>query len=101
VYAADVQGYLFCFDARTGKLYWADDLKGGVRGQLLWADGKLLVATENGDLFVYTHGKENRRLTRMEAENWFFAGPVFANGTLYLTTGTTVYAVRNPKRGGP
>ena len=101
VYAADVQSFLYCFDARTGKLYWADDLRAGVRGQLLWADGKLLVTTENGDLFAYAHGKQNRRLMNVEADAWFIAGPVFANGTLYLTTETTVHAVRNPKRGGP
>jgi outer membrane protein assembly factor BamB len=101
VYAADVGGYVYCFDAKTGKLYWADDLKAGVRGQLLWADGKVLVATDGGELFAYAHGKELKRLAKIEANGWFHAGPVFANGTLYLTDEHTVYAVRTPKGGRP
>jgi len=97
VYAADVGGYLCCFDARTGKLYWADDLRDSVRGQLLWVEGKVLVATDGGNLFAYAHGKERVRLARIESETYFRSGPVFANGTLYLTGGDTLYAIRNPK----
>lgn len=36
VYAADVGGLVYCFDAKTGRLYWADDLRANVTGQLLW-----------------------------------------------------------------
>jgi outer membrane protein assembly factor BamB len=97
VYAADVMGILYCFDAKTGKVYWADDLKTGVRGQLLWADGMVLVAGENGDLFVFAHGKEKKRVKHFEHDTNFFAGPVFANGTLYLTTDNRLFAVRRPK----
>ena len=68
-----------------------------VRGQLLWADGKLLVATEFGELFVYAHGKERNRLAVIEAESMFLSGPVFANGTLYLTSKNTLYAIRSTK----
>lgn len=97
VYAADTQGFVYGFDAKTGKLYWVDDLKGTVRGQLLWADGKVLVAAESGELFAFAHGKENKRLATIEAENAFYAGPVLANGTLYLTTENTLHAIRQPK----
>jgi len=97
VYTADVQGWLYCFDATTGKLYWVEDTKGSVRGQLLWADGKVLVATDSGDLFAFAHGKDKKFLAKFEAERPFYAGPVFANGTLYLTSEHTLYAIRNKK----
>jgi outer membrane protein assembly factor BamB len=97
VYAADVQGYVYCFDAKTGRLYWADDLKGSVRGQLLWADGMVFVATDDGYLTVFAHGKEKKLVKRIEHENSLIVGPVFANGTLYLTTENTLFAVRRPK----
>lgn len=97
VYAADVSGFVYCFDAKTGKLYWVQDLKAGVRGQLLWADGKVLVATEQGDLYAFEHGKEKKLRFRLEQDKYFFAGPIFANGTLYLTTDSTLFAIRRPK----
>jgi outer membrane protein assembly factor BamB len=68
-----------------------------VRGQLLWADGKVLVATDGGDLFAFAHGKEKKQLARVESEGYFYAGPVFANGTLYVAADHTLYAIRNPK----
>jgi outer membrane protein assembly factor BamB len=96
VYAADLD-YLFCFDAKTGRLYWADDVKAEISGQLLWADGKVLVATNGGDLHMYVHGKERKKLALKELDAEIHAGPVFANGTLYLTTQNRLYAIRKPK----
>lgn len=97
LYTADVSGFVYCFDAKTGRLYWVDDTNRGVRGQLLWADGKVLVATEGGELFAFAHGKEKKPLARIEADAAFLAGPVFAGGTLYLTGRDTLYAIRTTK----
>jgi outer membrane protein assembly factor BamB len=97
LYAADVMGFVYCFDAKTGKLYWIEDLKASARGQLLWVDGRVLVVSDN-ELFAFAHGKEKKQLAKIEGERSFYAGPVFANGTLYLTTDSTLYAVRAGKK---
>jgi outer membrane protein assembly factor BamB len=96
LYAADVEGYFFCFDARTGKVYWVEDLKGMVCGQPLWADGKVYAVTD-GELFVFAHGKQKKLLRRVEVDGWVRPGPVFANGILYITTHNILYAIRSPK----
>lgn len=96
VYAAELDGRVYCFDAKTGKLYWVEDTKGSVWGQPLWADGKVYVAADS-DLFVLAHGKEKKVVAKVALPGWGHALPVFANGTLYVTTDTTLYAVRNPK----
>ena len=97
VYAADLAGYFFCFDAKTGKPYWIHDLKSSVWGHPLWADGKVLVADEDGDIFIFAHGKEMKLLTKIESSEPIRPGLVFANGTLYVTGEKTLYAIRGSK----
>lgn len=97
VYASDLAGYFFCFDAKTGKPYWIHDLRAFVYAQPLWVDGKVLITNEDGDIFVFTHGKEKKLLTKMEGEQTMRTGLVFANGTLYVTVENTLYAYRTPK----
>jgi outer membrane protein assembly factor BamB len=97
VYAAELAGLVFCFDARTGTAYWVEDLKDSVWGQPLWVDGKVYVGTEGGDVFVFAHGKEKKQLAKIETNSRVRPGFVFANGTLYVTAEATLYAIRNPK----
>jgi outer membrane protein assembly factor BamB len=97
VYAGELSGSVFCFDARTGRCYWYEDLKASIWGQPLWADGKVFVGTDMGDVTVFAHGKEKKLLGKFEAPGWVRAGPVYANRTLYVTTENTLYAIRTPK----
>ncbi len=96
VYAADIGGVVYCFDAKTGKLYWGTRIARAIRGQLLWADGHVVVVSDDGDVAVFKHGKEKKRVLTTWIPR-FQAGPVFANGTLYLTTEHTLYAIRKMK----
>ena len=97
LYAAELDGYLYCFDAKTGKLYWVDDLLTGFYGQPLWVDGKVYIGTEDGDVFVFAHGKEKKRLAKVNVDESINTGLVFANSKLYITTRQSIYAIRSPK----
>lgn len=57
VYISELQGQLHCLDAKTGKKYWQYDTKGSIWGSAYYADGKIFLATEGGDLFVFKHSK--------------------------------------------
>jgi outer membrane protein assembly factor BamB len=98
LFAADVCGFLFCFDAKSGKLHWVDDLKSRVFGQPLWVDRKIYVGTEDGDTFIFAHGSEKKRLAKMTADVPIRAANVFANGALYITTEKILFAIRAPQR---
>ncbi|MGL6075853.1 MAG: PQQ-binding-like beta-propeller repeat protein [Fimbriiglobus sp.] len=58
IYITELQGYLHCLDAKTGKKFWQYDLKGAIWGSTILIDGKVYIATESGDLFVFKHSKE-------------------------------------------
>src|SRR5262245_58692990 len=54
-YAAELDGYLHCLDAKTGQKYWTYDTKRAMWGSPYWVDGKVYLGTEDGDLFVFKH----------------------------------------------
>ena len=61
------------------------------------ADGRVYVPTEDGDVFVFAHGKEERLLHKVEMDQSIKGSLVAANGVLYVTTEKTLYALQLPK----
>ena len=53
VYAAELDGFLHCLDAKTGKKYWEHDLKDGTWSSPYYVDGKVFIGTDSGDLYVF------------------------------------------------
>jgi hypothetical protein len=49
-------------DAATGELYWRHDTRSAVWGSPYYVDGKVLVATEDGELCVYRHDPRPERI---------------------------------------
>jgi outer membrane protein assembly factor BamB len=96
-YACDLMGYMQCLDARTGRHYWTHDTKSEVWGSPLWADGKVYLATTDGDVWVFAHGREKKLIAKVDMLNRICSSPVFANGTLYVTTDSSLVAVRERK----
>ena len=66
VYITDLMGYLHCLDLTTGTRYWQYDLKSSVWGSPLYADGKVYIGNEDGDLFVFKHDKKPEVLDDVE-----------------------------------
>ena len=50
MYATELNGYLHCLDADTGKPYWVHDLLAETWAAPLWVDGRVFVATVDGDV---------------------------------------------------
>jgi outer membrane protein assembly factor BamB len=93
VYAAEYDGFLHCLDAKTGKHYWEEDVKANVWASPLWADGKVYLPDDGGNVTIMEHGKEKKAVGKVDMEDGMKAGPVVANGVLYLVTGKRLYAI--------
>jgi outer membrane protein assembly factor BamB len=97
VYVADLAGYVHCLDAKTGKPKWKEpyDLKANVWGSTYWVDGKVYIGTEDGDVFIFTHGKDpkDEKPRKIEMEHSVKSTPIVCNGVLYVMTETTLYAI--------
>ncbi len=94
LYAAELDGFMHCLDAKTGKKYWEHDLKDGTWASPVVADGKVFMGTDSGDLYVFAHGKEKQEPTKIEMEQSLKAGPTIDGSTLYIHNGTALFAIK-------
>lgn len=92
LFVADFSGYLYCFDAETGQLYWTHDLKAHIWGSTLVADGKVYIGDEDGDLQVFAASKEKKLLSVTNLGAPVYSTPVAANGVLYVSSNTHLFA---------
>ncbi len=93
VYAAELDGFMHCLDARTGKLYWKFDTKSAIWGSTYLVGGKIYLATEEGDVWVFTHGKTKVEPLKIEGEQPIRSTPIMANGVLYVMTESNLFAI--------
>lgn len=59
VYISELAGFLHCLDANTGKHYWSFDTKASIWGSPYYVDGKVLLANDQGELFIFRHLKQH------------------------------------------
>ncbi|MBM4072081.1 MAG: hypothetical protein FJ271_24615 [Planctomycetes bacterium] len=93
VYISEEAGYLHCLDAKTGKKQWDHDFLSPIWGSPYWVDGKVYIGTDDGELFIFAHGKDKKLLEKINMDEQMQSTPVAANGTLYVATRSTVYAI--------
>ncbi len=94
VYVGDTGRKLYCLDAATGRPVWSHEVKGELWATPLVADGKVYFATRRGEVLVFAAGREQRLLGETALGAPISATPVAANGVLYITTMTHLYAVQ-------
>ena len=96
VFAADLSGFVHCVDLETGKQHWVHDMLSGVWGSPLIVDGKVFIGNEDGTLTIFNANKERAEvLAQKETVNFsaIYSTPTFANGKMYLSDRTRLYAV--------
>jgi outer membrane protein assembly factor BamB len=93
LYAADLDGYLHCFDERTGERRWRYDMQAGVWGTPIIADGKVLLGNTDGDLVVLRQGAELKELARNDMRNGSFGTAAVAGDVLYIVAQKMLYAI--------
>ena len=94
VFVADFNGFLHCFDSETGKSLWSHNTESHIWGSPLYVDGKVMIGNDAGELYVFAASKEKKLLTTIFLESPILGSPVVANGILYITTQTHLFAVK-------
>ncbi|MCA9414922.1 MAG: PQQ-binding-like beta-propeller repeat protein, partial [Candidatus Omnitrophica bacterium] len=94
VFVSDFSGYVSCYDADTGELYWRHDTLSHIWGSTLVAGGLVIVGNEDGYVTMLKAGRELEVVAEVNMMSPIYASPVVANGTLYLQTHTHLFAIR-------
>ena len=67
VYISELHGYIHCLDAKTGEFFWQYDTKSSIWGSPSFVDGKVFLATDSSDMFVFKHEKKPKKIDGIEA----------------------------------
>ena len=98
LFVGDYGGNIHCLDADTGKALWVHETQAHIWGSSLVADGKVYIGTEDGDLWILKAGREKKVLNRINLGAPVYSSPITANGVLYVTSQTHLYAIEHGNR---
>ena len=97
VYISDLSGFLYALNAQTGEHYWTYDTFAAVWGSAFYADGKVYLGDEDGDVVVLAAGKgkdgEAVMLSEQNMGAAVYTTPVAHDGTLFILSRNRLYAI--------
>jgi outer membrane protein assembly factor BamB len=96
VYIADLDGYVYCLDAKTGQKHWEHNCRADIWGSPYWVDGKVYIGNDDGEMYIFKHGKEKELIDtiQMPLGTRIRGTPVAVNGVLFLMTESHLYAIK-------
>jgi len=101
LYLADLSGFVYCFDVKTGQLYWKYDTFAAIWGSTFVADGKVYIGDEDGDIAVLRAGKKMELLHETNMGSAVYTTPVALDGVIYVASRTRLFAIADGIPGKP
>jgi outer membrane protein assembly factor BamB len=101
VYAADLSGFLYALDAKTGQHHWTHDMLAAVWGSPFVADGRVYLGDEDGDVEVLKIGKTKQVLGAYNMGVSVYTTPVAKDGILYVLARNRLFALQQGVTGKP
>ncbi len=93
VHAADLNGFLFALDARSGEKLWVYDALAPFWSSPLVADGKVYAADTEGDVTVLRSGRTLEVLAENTMPGPVYTSPATDGSVVFLATSDTLYAL--------
>jgi outer membrane protein assembly factor BamB len=93
LYQAEYNGNIHCVDTKTGEIVWTYATNSRIWSSTLVADGKVYCGNEDGELVILRAGREMQLIGKPEFFTPIYCTPVAANGALYVTTQSHIFAV--------
>ena len=100
LYVLADNGVLSAYDAKTGENIYQQRLPTSFSASPVAANGKLYLASEDGDVFVVKTGRQYELLSRNVMGQPLMATPALAEGMLILRGANAIYALGSVKAYG-
>ncbi len=101
LYTLTDNGMMSCFDAKTGKPYYHQQRLPkpyNFKASPIGANGKLYLATEDGDVVILKMGEKYEVLaTNTLQDQMFIASPVILNGEIFLRSQNSLFCISEKK----
>jgi outer membrane protein assembly factor BamB len=93
LFAADLNGFLYCLDANTGKIHWTHDLLAAIWASPVVIDGKVYLGSADGDAVVLEASPTKKLLFQTNMGSNVYSSFVPANGSLFIANRDTLFAL--------
>lgn len=90
-------GVLSAYEAKTGESVYQQRLPSSFSASPIAADGKLYLASEDGDVFVVKAGRQYELLSRNSMGQPLMATPALSQGMLIVRGESAIYAIGESK----
>jgi outer membrane protein assembly factor BamB len=95
-YSVVDDGFIYCFDANTGKAVWDHRLGGRFRSSLVYADGNLYASNDAGLTTVFRATPAGFQQVASNAlDELIYSTPAIADGRLFVRTAGHLYCIAN------
>jgi len=101
LYAADLSGFLYALDAKTGQHFWTHDTLAAIWGSPFVADGRVYLGDEDGDVVVLKAGRTLQVLGEYNMGVSVYSTPVARDGVLYVLARNRLFALEQGVQGPP
>lgn len=101
MYIADLSGFVYALDLKTGKKHWTYDAFAAIWGSTFYAGGKVYIGDEDGDIAVLEAGSkgdgkgEGELLYETNMGNAVYTTPIGKDGVMYVASRTKLFAIEN------
>jgi outer membrane protein assembly factor BamB len=94
IYTVDSRGNLFCLDAKSGKEYYRERMRGKFNSSPVFASGNIYFHSTQGETIVVREGKELNILARNRLDGEIWSTPAFVDGAIILRTSKYLYRIK-------
>lgn len=104
MYIADLSGFVYAMDPKTGKKHWTYDTFAAIWGSTFAADGKVYIGDEDGDIAVLKAGTEphveegSKEVSPIYETNMgaaVYTTPIAKDGVIYVASRTKLFAIQD------